>query len=444
MSANHEIQHSCNEEFAELCALSTTGSLTHDEWKRLENHLVSCEHCRVLLAEYQSLTTQGMAKLAAEVVSREEAQGTEHPWAQDQAKKRLFSALGTKEPIMPGVAAGPVAESVAAVPVPAGVYTRNTALLVPVAAVFVLGVFSAYQVGVYKATVAATTQRAPNDVETSLRRQLAGALKARTALDEQLASSAKSIEGLSHRVARGEKELAHLKGLNASLEERTQALSLANQSQLNSLGSVSLQRDSLQRELTETQASLQTVRQELDGLQDVRQKDLQRTANLETEINGLSAQLRDRAKTIDQQEQFLASDRDIRELMGARQLYIADVLDVGQNGRTQKPYGRIFYTQGKSLIFYAFDLDGQPGFGETKSFQAWGRPDSDQAKPVSLGIFYMDNETNRRWVLKSDDPTLLTQIDAVFVTVEARGGSKKPSGKPFLYAYLRKAPVNHP
>jgi septal ring factor EnvC (AmiA/AmiB activator) len=345
---------------------------------------------------------------------------------------------------MPRVATGRVAESVAAVPVPAGVYRRNTALLIPVAAVFVLGVFSAYQVGVYKATRAATTQRASNDVETSMRRQLAGALKVRTALDEQLASSAKSIERLSHRVAREEKDLAHLKRLNASLEERTQALSLAYQSQSNLLGSVSLQRDSLQGELTKTQASLQTVRQELNTLQDVRQKDLQRTANLETEINGLSAQLRDRAKTIDQQEQFLASDRDIRELMGARQLYIADVLDVAQNGRTQKPYGRIFYTQGKSLIFYAFDLDAQPGFGEAKSFQAWGRPDSDQAKPVSLGIFYMDNETNRRWVLKSDNPSLLAQIDAVFVTVEARGGSKKPSGKPFLYAYLRKAPVNHP
>ena len=38
----------------------------------------------------------------------------------------------------------------------------------------------------------------------------------------------------------------------------------------------------------------------------------------------------------------------------------------------------------------------------------------------------------------------LAQIDAVFVTVEPRGGSKKPSGKPFLYAYLRKAPLNHP
>jgi hypothetical protein len=31
----------------------------------------------------------------------------------------------------------------------------------------------------------------------------------------------------------------------------------------------------------------------------------------------------------------------------------------------------------------------------------------------------------------------------VFVTVEPHGGSEKPSGKPFLYAYLKMGP-NHP
>ena len=47
--------------------------------------------------------------------------------------------------------------------------------------------------------------------------------------------------------------------------------------------------------------------------------------------------------------------------MGARDLYIAEVYDVGGNGATKKPYGRVFYTKGKSLIFYAYDLDQQAG-----------------------------------------------------------------------------------
>jgi len=68
-------------------------------------------------------------------------------------------------------------------------------------------------------------------------------------------------------------------------------------------------------------------------------------------------------------------------------------------------------------------------------------PDFKQA--LNLGIFYEDNASKKRWVLKLDDPKTLAQIDAVFVTVEPRGGSEKPSGKPLLFSYLRVNP-NHP
>ena len=46
-------------------------------------------------------------------------------------------------------------------------------------------------------------------------------------------------------------------------------------------------------------------------------------------------------------------------------------------------------------------------------------------------------------VLKSNDAKTISQIDAVFVTVEPEGGSTKPSGKPLLFTYLRLDP-NHP
>jgi hypothetical protein len=103
----------------------------------------------------------------------------------------------------------------------------------------------------------------------------------------------------------------------------------------------------------------------------------------------------------------------------------------------------VFYTKGKSLLFYAFDLDGKPAVGDAHAFQAWGRIDADRARPINMGILYMDSEANRRWVLKCDDPQLLALIDAVFVTLEPKGGSHKPTTKPLLYAYLRTAP-NHP
>jgi len=129
--------------------------------------------------------------------------------------------------------------------------------------------------------------------------------------------------------------------------------------------------------------------------------------------------------------------------MGARDLYVAEVFDVAKDGATKKSYGRVFFTKGKSLIFYAYDLDRQPGLKNASTFQAWGQHGADRAQALNLGVFYEDNVSKKRWVLKFDDPQKLAQIDAVFVTVEPDGGSHKPSGKPFLFAYL-KVNSNHP
>jgi hypothetical protein len=56
---------------------------------------------------------------------------------------------------------------------------------------------------------------------------------------------------------------------------------------------------------------------------------------------------------------------------------------------------------------------------------------------------YADNSTNKRWVLRFDDPKALAQINAVFVTVELNGESRVPQGKQVLFAYLKEEP-NHP
>jgi len=171
-----------------------------------------------------------------------------------------------------------------------------------------------------------------------------------------------------------------------------------------------------------------------------------RTSSLEARNRELTAANHEQERRLQEAEQYLSSDRDIRELMGARKLYIADVFDVDGSSQTQRPFGRVFYTQGRSLIFYAFDLDREPGVVKASTFQVWGQREGalgEPALPRNLGIMYLDNESNRRWVLRFDDPKQLAEIDAVFVTVEPRGGSHKPTGKPFLYALLRKE-ANHP
>jgi hypothetical protein len=443
MNVDPQTRFGCSEEFAELCALSTTGSLTDDERLHLERHLASCEKCSALLRDYRSLASEGVAKLAVELNFDEKLESADHNWAQAEAKDRILNQLrigdSARVEMEPQLTRGP-----APLLRRAGITSRlQTVRLLKIAAVIVVAVLLGYQFGFRRGADRVSTQSTAV-VDASVEQRLADLRGQREALDAQLVASSKTVADLNERSEREEKELAELKNEKSSLEKTASQLSSTNEQQAGTLDAVSAQRDDLQHKLLDAQQSLQSVRDQLNKSQDERQKVLLQTASLETRIGELTEQLRANNESSDQEKDFLASDRDIRELMGARQLYIADVFDVDHNGKKRKPFGRVFYTKGKSLIFYAFDLDQQPGSRNAKAFQVWGSPYEDQSNPVSLGIFYMDSEANRRWVLKSDDPTTLAQINAVFVTVEPNGESKTPSGKPFLYAYLRTAPANHP
>jgi len=143
-----------------------------------------------------------------------------------------------------------------------------------------------------------------------------------------------------------------------------------------------------------------------------------------------------RVKSAERQQKLLATDHDIREILGARSLRIIDVFDVSSQGELEQPFGRIFYTEGRSLIFYAFDLDHQKGLKRGAVFQAWGQKGEAKEDPRNLGVFYMDDPSQNRWVLKVDDSKALTRIDYVFVTDSSRKESIRPKGKPLLSAFL--------
>jgi hypothetical protein len=248
---------------------------------------------------------------------------------------------------------------------------------------------------------------------------------------------------LQEKSSQEKREITQLKlALRALDRQGNQVKTESGRTELH-LQEVSRERDSVTSELRELEVAYQNARDELASLRNERQEAALHAASLETDIDGLNTTIREYQDRLKQQEQFLAADKDVRDLMGARKLYIADVFDVDGNSRTRGPFGRIFYTQERSLIFYAFDLDKEPGLKNAKAFQVWGRKGTDKWRTLNLGILYLDNESNSRWVLRFDDPDQLAKIDSVFVTVEPHGGSKKPTGKPFLYALLRKE-ANHP
>jgi hypothetical protein len=203
------------------------------------------------------------------------------------------------------------------------------------------------------------------------------------------------------------------------------------------------QQSDLAQRLQSAESSSHSLQAKLDSLSRQSADDALRAKVSDAKVEELTKLLQDREAELEQREQMLAHDQDIRELMGARDLYIAEIYDVGDQGETKKPYGRVFYTRGKSLIFYAYDLDQQAALKRANSFQVWGRRGPDRQQAVNLGIFYEDNSTKKRWVMKCDDPRSLAQIDGVFVTVEPNGGSHRPSDKTLLFAYLKVNP-NHP
>jgi len=244
------------------------------------------------------------------------------------------------------------------------------------------------------------------------------------------------ITDLRRQLARQSGEISELKAAQTQLETNLRAGDATKQD-------LSEQKAELAQKLESAQNNSHALEEKLDSLAQQSAQDAARAKGSESKVNDLAQQLQEQQAAVEQRDELLAHDRDIRDVIGARDLYIAEIYDVAGTGETKKPSGRVFYTRGKSLIFYAYDLDQQTEVKRANTFQAWGRRGPDRRRAINLGFFYEDNATRKRWILKCDDPKTLVQIDAVFVTVEPQGGSPKPGNRTLLFASLKIDP-NHP
>jgi Anti-sigma-K factor rskA len=421
-----------HERFMELTALAISGELTPLEWSQLRSHWSDCAECRLAALQFRTLATQGIPALAEGYSSRQD----QTTWDESAARRKLLARIASagENQAVPAEVAAPPAISV----LPRTALRQIASFAIAASLLLAVGI-CAYQLGYRARPSAAAISPAPES-------NFQGLSNEKKSLEQQLAQHSSTLARLQWESARKEQELTSLRSELHGLESRSNQLASQNQQSESQLQSVTQQRDSLNAQLQEATRNHQNLNSEIVALSSEKEKFALRASALEAKLEEASNTNREQDRRLKDAEQYLASDRDIRELMGARKLYIADVFDVDGGSHTRKPYGRVFYTQGKSLIFYAFDLDGQPGMVNASTFQVWGQKEAAQGQqpsPLNLGILYMDNETNRRWVMRFDDPKRLAEIDAVFVTVEPRGGSRKPTGKPFLYALLRNE-VNHP
>jgi hypothetical protein len=405
-----------HDEFVALCALFASGELTEQEWALLQVHLAYCDSCRVVFEQYQHLADNVMPVLAASASSESESEPVASSFSLEAAEQRLMSQLDSAP-----------AE-------PESQHRRKSAWqlaagLVAACALCVAGVIGLHLV---RSKERLNTQTAAaSNIEKATGPTVPA--QAETGFPPQLALAQREVARLQQQLSAAEARSKLSGSVTADAERRLEAEQAERKT-------ISEERDALSQQLSVTRAETQTLRDRSAEASTTTAQQVARTATLEAKLHDLNSDLDEKDRMLALDKEFLAHDREIRDLIGARDLYIADIYDVAQNGKTTKPFGRIFYTKDRSLVFYGYDLDKQAGLKQSVAFQAWGSGDDKQN--VSLGLFYQD-DTHKRWVLRFNDTKTLARLNMVFVTAEPQGGSAKPTGKPLLLAYLQVQP-NHP
>jgi hypothetical protein len=193
-----------------------------------------------------------------------------------------------------------------------------------------------------------------------------------------------------------------------------------------------------------TQSELATKNAALEQAQSTKSSDTATVAGLQFQVRELSDQLHTQNTSLDRERDLLSHNREIRDIIGARNLHIIDVYDTDTGGATKKAFARAFYTEGKSLVYYAYDLPQKKADEGKFSYVAWGETNGSKASIKKIGLLFHDDQTQRRWSLNFANPQVLAEIDSVFITLERTDEDvAQPKGKRLLTAYLG-TPPNHP
>lgn len=427
--------------FLELCALATTGTLNAEERERLDRHLAGCAGCREALEQYRALIAAGVPAASLDR-TREESPNSDPEWSLEEAEARLLTHLENEDrtaradasetaPVSSFDGLGASENTVPRV----DTLWRHLWLQAVAALLLVVALgFTVYRIGLDRG--AQTAQLAANPPAPSR-------ITSPAEPNAELARAEAAVRDGKAQLAKLDAQIRKQSAEIADLERQSSQAQIDLGSAAATQAGLQQSRDDLARQLAAARANLDQARQQLGDTSAENSRDTLEVMALRQQIDELNESVAERDQDLARAQALLDHDRDIRDLMGSRNLYIAEVYDVARNGQTRKPFGRVFYTKDRSLIFYAYDLDQQPGIRDSSTFQAWGSRGPGRSDAVNLGIFYQDSAARKCWVLKAENPKVLSGIDAVFVTVEPHGGSSHPSGKPLLYAYLHIEP-NHP
>jgi hypothetical protein len=417
--------------FQELCALAPLGELSPSQLRELDEHIAQCDECRQATIDYSRFFQQ-----VVPAVTRPDEEFIESRRSDIRAAVMrdvaLINVERERQPVMtekdgfsfPSLLSsfprnrnsfavcgglGAVTIAAAAFWVGAHFYGRVQpqklldARRVPVASPAVAGPASTVKPPV----LASTTQ---SNIENP---QLVAALDAERQHSTELAKKLSVEDGkLAEAIAAQD-------ALRAQIDQQTQALAA-------------------------TKTDLDAKTTALAQARSTSSSDSATIAALEIQVHDLTAKENTQSASLDRERDLLSHGREIRDIIGARNLHIVDVYDTDTGGATRKPFARAFYTEGKSLVYYAYDLPQRRTDEGKFSYVAWGESNGNKAAIKKIGILFHDDQTQRRWSLNFTDPQVLREIDSVFITLERNDDNlAQPKGKRMLTAYLGTAP-NHP
>ena len=403
--------------YEELCGLAATGQIPENETSGFLAHLGECSTCRSLVGDF----TQIGSVLAASHVERKHMSGVPHGMTERFiARARTEGISISKNAVLQKRGQFPIWKA----PAVAGL----------AASLLIFGFFALRTVrrqltphqGVTPAITQAHTPSVP---------------------PPQLASSQESRDRVQELQRQLAKERSHVNALTVRMNSDRAALDKENDnlaSLQTKLQRAQTENAGLKSGANDDATKITALQAEIDKLNSGKQATDIAVMTEENELRSLRQTLLDKEAELMQQQHLINLGQQARDLIVARKLHIIDVYDNDGDGNAQRAFGRIFYTEGKSLVFYAYDLADPRNVDRQVSFYAWGERLGQQQPVKRLGIFHNEDVNEGRWVLTFDDPKVLAQINSVFVTVEQeKQALTRPRGKKILNAFLGNE-ANHP
>ena len=409
-----------HDQFEELSALAAAGEISHEDWQILKAHLDECASCRGVFADVGQIQSEWLP---------------EHP--DFEITRKLNEDLRLRKAILKRVTKS-------------GAHFSKVALTRSESSEFSFSLraaarrpwFSAVAVmTVLILSVGIVLRKAWRDsaFERNSAASVAAVAKERAiTLKAKVEEPAKQTEAaLRMALKASEDQQERLRQQLEEAQKRADALGRNNYDGNRLLAD-------LRQQLDTARAAQAKAEAELVNLQSERSTSEAVALFQEREIQTLSQKITEQSSRVDRERELLSAGREIRDLIAARNLHIIDVYDTDSRGKTRKAFGRVFYTEGRSLVFYAYDLSDQHPENNKFAFYVWGKRDSVPQLARNLGAMAKDDPNQKRWVLTVTDPNVLAEIDSVFVTLEPSGqAGEHPSGKRLLTAFLGTAP-NHP